>query len=86
MNDTMDSLLPTFFPEKGDYLHGLAACLYEYLRPRLETLPGKSQALIKREMKILFTRAVQVREISLGKEHPLTQESREMVEAIASAG
>jgi len=86
MIETMDSVLPPSFPEKGDHLHGLAACLYEYLRPRLETLPPKSTMMIKGEMKMLFGRAWEVRRVGLGEGHPLTEESREMVEAIASAG
>ena len=82
----MDGVLPPLFPEKGDYLHGLAACLYEYLRPRLDTLPPKSAMMIKAEMKTLFGRAWEIRRVGLGRGHPLTMESREMVEAIASAG
>ena len=83
---TQTSIYPPYFPELGDFHHGLGACLYEYLKPRMQTLPPKTLTQIIREISISFLKALEVRRAAMGEGHRLTKESREMCEAIAGAG
>lgn len=82
----MGSVFPENFPELGDFDHALGVCLFNYLQARGSTLPKKRFESIKHEIKNLFQTAWRIRRISLGEGHTLTHESKEMVDAILSAG
>ncbi len=67
--------------ELGDYHHALGVSLYNHLQPRLASggaLPRKTL----HELRSSFETALRVRRAALGDAHPLTRESREMVEAM----
>jgi hypothetical protein len=75
----------TYTTELGDFYHGLGVSLYNHLQPRLAAggaLPRKTLS----ELKTSFEKALAVRRAALGEGHPLTKESREMVEAIGAGG
>lgn len=66
--------------ELGDYHHALGVSVYHHLQPRMaagQPLPRRTLG----ELKASFEQALAVRRTALGEGHPLTNESREMVEA-----